>query len=100
MQVENFNTNLLLRIGVKGGGCSGMTYILEFELPKENDEIFEVDGITCCMENPIKYIYIIWKLDWQNGLNNRGFILKTPMLVKPVVGELHCSVIFILIIIM
>ena len=78
MQVENFNTNLLLRIGVKGGGCSGMTYILEFELPKENDEIFEVDGITCCMEKSHKIYLYNMEIDWQNGLNNRGFIFKNP----------------------
>ena len=35
MSVESFDTNNLLRLGVKGGGCSGMTYVLGFDLPTE-----------------------------------------------------------------
>jgi iron-sulfur cluster assembly protein len=34
-----------LRVGVKGGGCSGFSYILGFDLPKDNDQIFEIGGV-------------------------------------------------------
>lgn len=72
------DSNLFLRIGVKGGGCSGMTYIIEFETPKADDEILEIDGIDCCMDKLHEmYLYGI-EIDWSNGLNNRGFIFKNP----------------------
>ena len=35
----------MLRIGVKGGGCSGLSYILEMDEKKERDEIFDIEGI-------------------------------------------------------
>ena len=50
MLEEGFDTTQRLRIGVKGGGCSGMTYILGFDQPSEQDKHFEVDGIGCIMD--------------------------------------------------
>ena len=38
---QNISDNHGLRIGVKGGGCSGFSYILGFDTPKENDEVYE-----------------------------------------------------------
>ena len=40
-----------LRVGVKGGGCSGMSYILGFDLQKENDNVYQVGDIQIIMEN-------------------------------------------------
>ena len=45
MAAEGFDTTQSLRVGVKGGGCSGMTYILGFDNKTENDHAFEIDGI-------------------------------------------------------
>jgi iron-sulfur cluster assembly protein len=45
MKLENFDNEKFLRVGVKGGGCSGMSYILGFERKTEKDEYFEIDGI-------------------------------------------------------
>ena len=42
---EGFDASQYLRVGVKGGGCSGMTYVLGFEKNEDKDEIFEIDGI-------------------------------------------------------
>lgn len=39
-----------LRVGVKGGGCSGMTYVLEFDTPTEKDIHFSIEGIPCVMD--------------------------------------------------
>ena len=47
-----------LRVGVKGGGCSGMTYVLGFDIPKADDMLFNFEGIPCCMEPPHQlYLY-------------------------------------------
>ena len=78
MAEPGFDSRQALRIGVKGGGCSGMTYILGFDHKQENDVSFELDGINCLM-NKSHEIYLIGMLiDWQDGLNNRGFTFKNP----------------------
>jgi len=73
-----FDSTQVLRVGVKGGGCSGMTYILGFDHKQESDVIFEIDGVTCIM-NKAHEIYLYgMQVDWQDGLNNRGFVFKNP----------------------
>lgn len=78
MGEPGFDTTQVLRVGVKGGGCSGMTYVLGFDNRQENDLSFEIDGITCAM-NKAHEIYLYgMQVDWQDGLNNRGFVFKNP----------------------
>ncbi|MES2848087.1 MAG: iron-sulfur cluster biosynthesis family protein, partial [Bacteroidota bacterium] len=50
MNEEGFDKSNVLRVGVKGGGCSGMTYILAFDTKAEKDETFVIEGIPCVME--------------------------------------------------
>jgi len=67
-----------LRIGVKGGGCSGFTYILGFDMQKENDEEFEIKGMRVFM-NKAHAIYLLgMEVDFLDGLNNRGFTFSNP----------------------
>lgn len=67
-----------LRVGVKGGGCSGMTYVLDFDDAKEGDKHFEVDGLPCLI-NPSHEIYLYgMEIHWEGGLNSRGFTFKNP----------------------
>lgn len=78
MQADEFDSSQRLRVGVKGGGCSGMTYVLGFDAPKENDKHFEIEGISCVMD-PGHELYLFgMEIDWQDGLNNRGFTFKNP----------------------
>jgi iron-sulfur cluster assembly accessory protein len=78
MNEEGFDTNKVLRVGVKGGGCSGMTYILGFDEKQESDETFEIEGVTCAM-NKAHGIYLMgMEIDWQDGLNSRGFTFTNP----------------------
>ena len=78
MRQESFDTKKLLRVGVKGGGCSGMSYILDFEEKTANDEYFEVDGIPCII-NPAQSIYLVdMEIDFEGGLNSRGFTYNNP----------------------
>ena len=78
MEAEGFDTTQRLRLGVKGGGCSGMTYVLGFDQPKENDSHFEVEGIACIMDKSHEMYLYGMQVDWQDGLNNRGFTFKNP----------------------
>ena len=68
----------MLRIGVKGGGCSGMTYILELDTQKERDEVFEIDGIPCLID-PAHGLHLFgMEIDWKTGLDARGFVFNNP----------------------
>ena len=78
MAAEGFDTTQQLRVGVKGGGCSGMTYILGFDKATENDSHFEIDGIGCIMDKAHEIYLYGMQVDWQDGLNNRGFTFVNP----------------------
>lgn len=78
MQAPDFNPAHRLRVGVKGGGCSGMTYVLGFDEPKESDNRFEIEGIPCVMEKAHEIYLYGMEVDWQDGLNNRGFVFRNP----------------------
>jgi iron-sulfur cluster assembly accessory protein len=78
MAAEGFDTTQRLRVGVKGGGCSGMSYILGFDHPTEKDKTFEIAGIGCIM-NAAHEMYVHgMEIDWEDGLNNRGFTFRNP----------------------
>lgn len=78
MKQKGFDSEKYLRVGVKGGGCSGMTYILEFDSKSDKDEYFEIDGIPCIM-NPAHGIYLTdMEIHWEGGLNSRGFTFNNP----------------------
>lgn len=78
MTDEGFDTTKKLRVGVKGGGCSGMTYILGFDHKTENDQEFMIDGIPCIMDKTHEMYLYGMEVDWQDGLNNRGFTFRNP----------------------
>ena len=71
-------TDKMLRIGVKGGGCSGFSYVLEIDEKMERDEVFEIEGIPCIID-PSHSMYLFgMEIDWKNGLDARGFIFNNP----------------------
>lgn len=67
-----------LRVGVKGGGCSGMTYVLEFDEKKDNDELFYIGDIACIMDKSHGIYLMGMEINWEGGLNARGFTFKNP----------------------
>ena len=82
MNEEGFDDTQYLRVGVKGGGCSGMTYILGFEQKTPNDEVFVIDEMRCII-NPAHAIYLTgMEIEWEGGLNSRGFTFKNPNATK------------------
>ena len=78
MEQEGFDATQKLRVGVKGGGCSGMTYILGFDHQTEKDNSFEIAGISCIMNAAHEMYLYGMEIDWQDGLNNRGFTFRNP----------------------
>jgi len=75
---SGFDNAKKLRFGVKGGGCSGLSYLLDFDVQKPGDICFEYEGISCIID-PAHEIYLSgMEIDWQDGLNSRGFTFKNP----------------------
>lgn len=67
-----------LRVGVEGGGCAGMNYILGFDSKKEGDQEYDIEGIRVLM-NKAHGLYLAgMHVDFQNGLNARGFTFNNP----------------------
>ncbi|WP_443937867.1 HesB/IscA family protein [Pedobacter sp. MW01-1-1] len=67
-----------LRVGVEGGGCAGMNYILGFDQKKEGDQEFLIDGIKVFMNKAHQMYLMGMMIDWQDGLNSRGFTFINP----------------------
>lgn len=68
-----------LRIAIKGGGCSGLTYVLEWaEAAKERDKVFERDGAKVVVD-PKSYLYLMGsELTWKETLMESGFQIENP----------------------
>lgn len=67
-----------LRLEVRGGGCSGMSYGLSFDNPQEKDHIAEEHGVRVFVD-PKSAIYLKGTyLDFQGGLQGKGFTIKNP----------------------
>lgn len=78
MSEEGFDTTQKLRIGVKGGGCSGLSYILGFDALQADDELYEANGLEFIMNKSHGLYLFGMQIDWQDGLNSRGFTFTNP----------------------
>jgi iron-sulfur cluster assembly protein len=78
MNEPGFDPSNHLRVGVKGGGCSGMSYVIGFDAKKDNDVVYEYEGLTFIMEKAHELYLYGMEIDWQGGLNSRGFTFKNP----------------------
>ncbi len=78
-RVQNLGDEIFLRMGVKGGGCSGMSYALEFDSEKTpHDREFDIDGVKVLVDKK-SYLYLTGTtLDYvQQGLTG-GFTFINP----------------------
>jgi iron-sulfur cluster assembly protein len=78
-QQELDATKTRLRVGVKGGGCSGFSYLLDLtEQERETDERFERHGITIVCD-PKSYLYLNGAtIDFKDEIMGRGFVFSNP----------------------
>lgn len=79
IMAEKNEPNLALRVGIKGGGCSGFSYALDFTTDqKPNDKVFEAHGVKILCD-PKSYLYLInTTLDYDFGLLDGGFKFQNP----------------------
>ncbi len=78
MTENGFDSSKKLRVGVKGGGCSGMTYVLEFDAVAENDQHFVINDIPVIIAKSHEMYLLDMKVNWEGGLNSRGFTFENP----------------------
>ncbi|MBI2495661.1 MAG: iron-sulfur cluster assembly accessory protein [Candidatus Omnitrophica bacterium] len=76
--------NVGLRVGIKGGGCSGMTYILSIDeaTPKQYDTVFEQDGIKILIDAKSHLYLDGTTIDFKNSLMGGGFEFQNPLAKK------------------
>lgn len=76
---NNIPENFALRLGVKGGGCSGFTYVLAFdEKPRTGDSEFSIEGLNVFVDPKSLNVLNGTTLDFSDGLNGRGFVFNNP----------------------
>jgi len=78
-KTEHLGPDFFVRIGVVGGGCSGLSYKLDFDnQPQEHDQVFEDKGIKLVTDLK-SFLYLCdTTLDFSDGLNGKGFHFINP----------------------
>ena len=68
-----------VRVGVKSGGCSGLSYDLTFDnKQEENDKVFEENGVRIIVDKK-SFLYLVGTtLEYSGGLNGKGFVFNNP----------------------
>lgn len=80
---NNIDPTSGLRVGVKGGGCSGLTYQLGFDgEQKDGDTVIEEHGIKLLVDGKSLFYLMGTTLDFSDGLNGRGFVFNNPNATK------------------
>jgi iron-sulfur cluster assembly protein len=79
MGENNIPAEYGLRVGIKGGGCSGLTYTLGFDAEERpGDNIIEKDGVKVFIDMKSNLYLSGTELDFTDGLNGRGFVFNNP----------------------
>lgn len=79
MNQDGAAENSFVRVGVEGGGCSGLMYKLDFDNQmSESDQVFEDNGVKVVVDKK-SYLYLVGtELDYTGGLNGKGFTFVNP----------------------
>lgn len=79
MMAEEGKGDHFIRVGVEGGGCSGLMYQLKFDNErKDDDKEFEDNGVKVVMDKKSVLYLVGTTLDYSGGLNGKGFIFTNP----------------------
>jgi iron-sulfur cluster assembly accessory protein len=70
-----------LRVAVRGGGCSGFQYALAFDRAKDDDHVFEVDGVAVAVDKVSMQFVFGSEVDYVEGLQGAGFQVNNPNVV-------------------
>jgi iron-sulfur cluster assembly protein len=80
---ENRPKDAFLRVSVKRGGCSGFSYKMDFDASVQpNDKVFESHGQKVVVDGKSLLYLIGMQLDFEGGLNGKGFVFSNPNATK------------------
>lgn len=80
---DNASADAFLRVFVKRGGCSGFSYKMEFDTNiKDGDKVFESGGAKVVVDGQSILYVLGMTLDYEGGLNGKGFIFSNPNATK------------------
>jgi iron-sulfur cluster assembly protein len=74
MQTKNIPAEYGLRVGIKGGGCGGVSLVIGFDKPKTNDLHYEIEGIEVLIDKKHTMFVIGKEVDFYEGADARGFM--------------------------
>ena len=79
METDKHPAGSFLRVGVEGGGCSGLMYQLVFDQEiKEGDQVFEDNDVKVVVDKK-SFLYLVGtELKYTGGLNGKGFVFENP----------------------
>ncbi len=79
MKEDNLNIDSFVRIGVETGGCSGLSYKLNFdEKQRDSDKLVESNGVKVLIDKK-SFLYLVGTtLNYFGGLNGKGFVFENP----------------------
>ena len=80
MKEEGFDPqNAFVRVGVKSGGCSGLSYDLSFDAnQQESDQLFEDNQVKIVVDKKSLLYLVGTTLEYSGGLNGKGFVFNNP----------------------
>lgn len=78
MDQQKVPEHYFLRVGMRGGGCGGMGYILGFDEKRDDDLFYEVAGMTVVIDKAHSMYVIGMEIDWHEDENQQGFVFNNP----------------------
>lgn len=78
MDSKNIPQDYSLRVGIKGGGCGGVSFVLGFDQSREGDQQFSIDGVPVLVEKRHVMFLMGMQVDFHESNEARGFVFSNP----------------------
>ena len=78
LMADEEKTDAGVRLGVRGGGCSGLSYLIEFDQEAEGDRVIEASGLRFLLDRKSSIYLKGVELDYDSSLEGKGFVFGNP----------------------
>ncbi len=82
MLTQEVPGNYFLRVGMRGGGCGGMGYVLGFDKVRDNDIRYEIDGLAVVIDRAHSMYVLGMEIDWHEDEHQKGFVFNNPHIMQ------------------